>query len=306
MDILSLCWKMVTLFFCMACGFCAAKSGVMDAQSNKKLSALIVNVANPMQIFASALTGTRLLSVGQTLRLAGLIALIYLALIALSLPAVRLLRASDRERGLYRFMFIFSNTGFLGYPVVESLLGSDATFYVTISILFFQLFCWSYGVSLMCGTARFRFQWRVLRQPCVVASLAAFAIYLSGWQPPSLVHQAVKYVGDITSPIAMLIVGCSLAQMKPGQIFGSWRVYVLVLLKMVLTPLLLYFVLRQVLTQELVLCVLTVILCMPIATNTTILSYQYGADETVASSGVFISTLLCTLTIPLMMKLLFG
>ena len=123
MDILSLCRRMVMLFFCMACGFCAAKGGVMDTQSNKKLSALVVNVANPMQILASALTGERLLSTGQTLRLAGLIALIYLALIALSFPAVRLLRVRDAERGLYRFMFIFSNTGFLGYPVVESLLG---------------------------------------------------------------------------------------------------------------------------------------------------------------------------------------
>ena len=84
MDILSLCRRMVMLFFCMACGFCAAKGGVMDTQSNKKLSALVVNVANPMQILASALTGERLLSTGQTLRLAGLIALIYLALIALT------------------------------------------------------------------------------------------------------------------------------------------------------------------------------------------------------------------------------
>lgn len=136
MDILSLCRRMVMLFFCMACGFCAAKGGVMDTQSNKKLSALVVNVANPMQILASALTGERLLSTGQTLRLAGLIALIYLALIALSFPAVRLLRVRDAERGLYRFMFIFSNTGFLGYPVVESLLGSGAAFYVTIFVLF--------------------------------------------------------------------------------------------------------------------------------------------------------------------------
>lgn len=58
MDILSLCRRMVMLFFCMACGFCAAKGGVMDTQSNKKLSALVVNVANPMQILASALTGS--------------------------------------------------------------------------------------------------------------------------------------------------------------------------------------------------------------------------------------------------------
>lgn len=280
MDILSLCRRMVMLFFCMACGFCAAKGGVMDTQSNKKLSALVVNVANPMQILASALTGERLLSTGQTLRLAGLIALIYLVLIALSFPAVRLLRVRDAERGLYRFMFIFSNTGFLGYPVVESLLGS--------------------------GAARFRFQWKVLRQPCVAASLAAFAVYLSGWQPPALLHQTVKYVGDITSPVVMLIVGCSLAQMRFKQIFGSWRIYALSALKLAAVPLLAYAVLRHVLTNEFALCVLTVLLCMPIATNTTILSYQYGADETAASSGVFVSTLLSLLTIPLMMKLLFG
>ena len=45
---------------------------------------------------------------------------------------------------------------------------------------------------------------------------------------------------------------------------------------------------------------------MPVATKTTILSYQYGADESVASTGVFVSTLACMLTIPLMMQLLFG
>lgn len=165
----------------------------------------------PCRSSPPALTGERLALDRADAPAGGLIALIYLALIALSFPAVRLLRVRDAERGLYRFMFIFSNTGFLGYPVVESLLGSGAAFYVTIFVLFFQLFCWSYGASLMRGAARFRFQWKVLRQPCVAASLAAFAVYLSGWQPPALLHQTVKYVGDITSPVAMLIVGCSLA-----------------------------------------------------------------------------------------------
>ena len=151
MDILSLCQRMVMLFFCMACGFCAAK-------------------------------GERLLSIGQTLRLMGLIALLYAALIGLSFPIARLLRVKEREAGLYRFMFIFGNIGFLGYPVVESLLGYQATFYVTLAVLAFQLLCWSYGVSLIEGQARFHFQWKILRQPCVAASLAAVVIYLSGWQ----------------------------------------------------------------------------------------------------------------------------
>ena len=66
MDFTGLCQKMVILFFCMAAGFIAAKAKVMDVQSNKKLSSLVVNVSNPMQIFASALTGEHVLD-GDTL-----------------------------------------------------------------------------------------------------------------------------------------------------------------------------------------------------------------------------------------------
>ena len=54
MDIAALSRKMVLLFFCMLVGFLAAKAKVMDQQTNKKLSSLIVNVTNPLQMLASA------------------------------------------------------------------------------------------------------------------------------------------------------------------------------------------------------------------------------------------------------------
>ena len=54
---------MVILFFCMACRLLPPQRAARwTLQSNKKLSALVVNIANPMQILASALTGERLLS----------------------------------------------------------------------------------------------------------------------------------------------------------------------------------------------------------------------------------------------------
>ena len=72
MDLTGLSQKMAVLFFCIAVGFLAAKARVMDVQSNKKLSSLVVNVANPMQILASALTGEHVLSNRQTLGLTGI------------------------------------------------------------------------------------------------------------------------------------------------------------------------------------------------------------------------------------------
>lgn len=306
MNVLALCQKMAVFFFCILVGFLAAKGGVMDTQSNKKLSALVVNVTNPLQILASALVGGTLMPRAQLLRLCGLVVLMYAALIVLSLPVVRLLRIDPAQSGVYRFMFILGNTGFLGYPVVESLLGEAAGFYVTLFVLVFQLVCWSYGVSLIRGEPRFRFHWNVLLRPCVLAALVSFAIRLTGLQAPALVYQAIDTVGDLTSPLVMMILGCSLAQLRFSQIFGNWRIYVLIVLKMLLVPLLAYFALRPVLHDQTALYVMTVILCMPVASNTTLISYQYGADETVASSGVFVSTLVCLVSVPAMVWLLFG
>ena len=46
-------------------------------------------------------------------------------------------------------------------------------------------------------------------------------------------------------------------------------------------------------------------LCMPSATNTAIISYEYGGDGELASSGVFLTTLLSVVSIPALMYLLF-
>ena len=52
--------------------------------------------------------------------------------------------------------------------------------------------------------------------------------------------------------------------------------------------------------------VAVVTLCMPVATSTTILSYECHADSQTASAGVFLTTLLSVVSVPAMMLLLFG
>ena len=75
----------------------------------------------------------------------------YAVMIALSFLLPKLLRLQAQEAGLYRFMFIFSNVGFLGYPLAQSLFGPSAVFYVSTFVMFFQLICWSYGRNLIGG-----------------------------------------------------------------------------------------------------------------------------------------------------------
>lgn len=306
MDITALFEKMLILFFALAAGYVAAKAGVINETSNKGFSALIANLTNPLQVIASVTAGEVLLSRTDALVLVAVAMCVYAFLIPTSALVPKLLRTSGTDSQVFRFMYIFSNIGFMGYPVISSLFGQGAAFYVTIFVLFFQLFVWSYGVHLISGEQRFRFTWRILLRPCIVSSLLAFLIFFADIRVPPILGQACKFVGDMTSPLAMVVIGCSLAQLPLKSVFGRWQAYVLVVIKMVLIPVAAYFLLRNFLTDPYLLGVTVVILSMPVATNTTIICYQQGADAKLASAGVFLTTLFSVISIPTMMMVLFG
>lgn len=306
MDIQALFEKMVVLFTILFAGFFCGKAGIMDVESNKSLSRLVANLTNPMLVLASVMTDERLLSPAEVLQVTLLAAGCYAFLIASSLLLPRLLHLGPRESGPYRFFYIFSNIGFMGYPLVRAMFGEGAMFHLTIFVLFFQLVCWSYGAQTISGEGRFRLSWRILKTPCVLSALLAYAIYLSGVRVPRIVADVVKTTGEITSPLAMLILGCALSQCSLRDVFGRPKLYLLALIKLIVVPLAAFFVLRTFIKDPLLLSLTTVVLAMPAATNATILTYQNHGDDRLAASGVFLTTLLSVASVPGLMLLLFG
>ena len=305
MDISGLVHQLVLMFFAMGVGFLGGKAGVLGEDENKMLSSLVVNITNPLQIVASVMVGERLLTNGQVLQLTGVNFACYFLLIGLGWLLVRAMRAPEKDARIYVFLLVFSNVGYLGYPLAEALLGASARFCISIFVLGFQIFCWTYGVYLLDGSSKFRLSWDILRRPCVIAALVAYALYFSALRVPAIVGQMVDYVGNLTSPMAMLIIGSALAKLSLRTVFGDWRVYVLCAVKLVAIPLGLWVLLRGVLTHDLMLTTLILARAMPAATNSTILCYRYGRDGSLASGCVFLSTLLSLVTIPLVLTMLY-
>lgn len=303
MNISGLSQQMFLLFGIIMIGYIATKCKKMDSVTNQKLSTLISCVTNPLQVVSSVLQGERPLENSMVLKITGIACCIYVVLIILAKVLPRIFRAKSGQEGVYQFLFIFANVGYMGYPVIEALLGTEYLFCATIFVVTFQLFCWSYGVSLLSGEKKI--SWKAFLRPMIVAALLAYGIYFANIQVPPVCYQLTKTVGSITSPLAMLIIGCSLAQLSLKEVFGKWQMYVLAVLKLLLLPIAGWFVLRLFITDKVLLGVFVVTLAMPSATNATIISYQYGGDEKMASSGVFLTTLFSVATIPFVMWLLF-
>ena len=307
MSIAALLRTMASLFAAIAVGFAAARLGFIDGSFNRQLTKLVIYLVHPLMVLSSVLNKAHLLTNRQVLGLIGIAVVCYAVMIPLSLLAVRLLRIPPADRGTCRFLLIFSNVGFMGYPVVQALFGSDASFYVTIYVSIFQLVVYTYGVHLLSdGAHPFRFQWRFLARPMVLAALAALVIYLTGLRVPETLANVAGYIGNLSTPLSMIVIGCSLASIPMKQVFGNLQLYGLAAWKLILIPLLAFAVAKPFVSHSLLLEIVTVTSAMPAATNATMLSVEYGGNQKLASSGVFVSTILSMITIPTIMWLLFG
>lgn len=314
MNFSALFTQMLVLFGILLIGYYTAKRGVLTRDMNKHLSTLVCMLTNPLQVLASALSGEHPMENAQVLGMTGVALAMFVVLILISFLVPRALRIkSASDAGVYRYLLVFSNLGFMGYPVIEALLGAEYVFYATVFVMVFQLICWSYGVTLISGQ-RMKLSWDILRRPTIITALLAFILYFADIRPlwaacpaaMSILYRVTDSIGDLTSPIAMLIIGASLAEMPLREVFNKWRVYVLAAFKMIVLPVLTWLLLRGVMRDGRLFAALIVMLAMPSATNATIMSYQFGGDEKLASAGVFVTTLLSVATIPLVMYTLFS
>lgn len=295
--------QMLTLFLMLALGWVAGRTGVLSLESDKHLAKLVNCITNPCNILYSALCSQRMLTNGEVFQLLGLYVLLFALLIALAQLVPGLLRVPREQRGQYKFMMIFSNVGYMGIPVVAAIFGQEAVFCVSLFIMVFYVFVYTYGIWLIRG-GEGGFSLRRLLSPMMVSSVAGLVLYLCHARVGGVLESTLDSVRRVTTPCAMMVVGCALSSVPLRQVFSNFRLYLVAVLKLAAVPLLVYLLFRPLLPNRMMLGVLVTIAAMPIASNFTILSAQYDRDQKLASEAVFITTLLSVLTIPILAALL--
>ena len=313
LDIAQIFSQMLILFLLMALGFTAVKTGILTGESSRHLTNLVLYITNPCTILYSVLSGKAMLTIREVLELTVIALVFYIVLIGLSYLVPKLLRVPADQAGAYRFMTVFGNIGFMGFPVVRSIFGQGAVFYAAIFNLFFQLFAYTWGVRQVARDARdTKVSVRTFLQPVIIAALASYIIYLCGAQERiagsavgGLLTRLLGMVDGITSPLCMIITGVGLAQIPLGKVFGNGRLYLLSVGKQLLLPVLAYFALSPFVSNRLMLGICIIMAAMPIGTMASLFCARYDGPVDLAASGIFLSTLLSIPAVPLLMSLFF-
>lgn len=282
-----------------AAGYIAFRTNILSAEGNKSISRLVIYVTLPALILSSVADVPQAITTGDVLLLLGASFFTYALLGAVSFAVPRLLKADKEDYGVYEFMTMFGNVGFIGFPVLTALFGEKAIFLAAIFNIPMNLFCFSIGI-LMVAPKGTKLKATAMLNPTVVASFAALLLYLLPVSLPDVFNEGLSLIGDPTIPLAMMLIGSSLAQIPFREVLNVPRLYLLSFIKLIVCPLLVFFVLQWFIDDSLLLGIAAVLSAMPVATNATMLCIEYNGNELLASRGVFISTLLSLVTIPLL------
>ena len=305
MDIQVILMQMVQLFLMIGLGYFLFKVKILDVELNKRLTTLLLAVTTPALIISSVLSTTEYLPFTDILFVFLVGILVYIVLPILGWILVKIMRIPLPQQGLYIFMTVFSNIGFMGFPVMKAIFGNDAVFYTALFNMLFNLLVFSVGTGIMgYGTGRkMDFNPKDLLSPGVIASLVALVIYMAKIQFPNVISSTITMIGDITTPVAMLIIGSTLANIPLKEVFSELRIYPYTFIKQIIIPVLAYPVLRLFIQDPLILGVTLIMISMPVANSAVLFATEYDGDVSLAAKAVFMTTLLSIVTIPLIVSL---
>lgn len=300
MDIVRIINQMVILFIIMVIGFICNRKEILTQNENKSFSKLVMNVAAPAMIIASVAEGSPFSDKSELFKTIFLFSIINGMFPFLAMLFCKMLRINSPDKQLYKFMIMFPNAGFMGFPVISAIFGEKALIYAAIFILPHNLILFSYGVYLIAGSGKTNFDLKQIINPCVIASAIACILCLIDYKQPYIISETSSILGNLTTPAGMLIIGSSLANVDFKTIFEDMKIFPFILIRLFIFPALIYIISGFLTDNSTARNVASVIAAMPVATNAVIFSNIYGGNIKLSSKGVFLTTLFSVFTIPLL------
>ena len=208
-----------------------------------------------------------------------------------------------KKRNVLQFAMVFSNCGFMGFPVAQSVFGNEGVVYAAIFNMIFNIFVWTYGVMLFNNTSSFKEIIKSLKNPGIVSAVIGLLIMVFSIKIPPIFMNTMKMVGGLTTPISMLIIGSLLSRSQLSKIVKDKSMYYGSLIKLILIPASLYFVSLLFKEHSMVLKTLILMQAMPAGAFTTIFAENFNKNKEYSAFIVSFSSLLSIVTIPIVIKL---
>ena len=298
--------SVLKLFIIISIGFVIRKTGVINEYITKGFSSLLIKVTLPALIFVSMQKDFTPELLRESYIITALSFGVYALYFIIAFITGKFIRANGVDRGVYQFAILFSNVGFMGFPVLGSVYGEDSIFYAAMFNIPFHFFVFTAGVYFVTRGQMEgkKLDFKLMLSPGIVATILGFIFFVSGIKLPPIIYEPAKMTGDITIPLSMITVGSMLTEIHYRELLAGWRVYFISGMRLILLPALVFLFVTLFTDNEMIISVAVVIAAMPVAVNAPLIAQEYGGNSLLASRLVFLSTLLSLMTLPMVLVVL--
>ncbi len=230
--------KNVIIFVLLAVpGFLLVRGKVLKPQESATLSKILTNLGMPALIFANTIS---LNFSGEFLKSMALVVALCVTFHVLAYFVFGWLCHGEKDtRAMMRFCIMFSNSGFIGIPLVSAVFPGNANIlaYVTLANIIMNITMFTLGIYMLTGDKSAINVKKAILSPVLLAFLAGVAVNLSG--AVVAIPEIATYVNHLkglVTPISMIVLGMKLAEVPLTRIFTSGRMYYVSFLRLVIYP----------------------------------------------------------------------
>ncbi|MBQ7796409.1 MAG: AEC family transporter [Lachnospiraceae bacterium] len=280
----------------MCVGYYCNKKNIIDKPTEIKLTDFVLSITMPCMVFNSF---NMKLTV-EFVKEASFCLAISFAICGMGWLLGKFIynRYPNEKKSILQYATLVNNCGFLGLPIISSVLGEEGLVLAAIFIIPNRIFMWTAGISIFSNsTDKKQAFLKVLMNPCMVAVYLGLLQAAVQLPIPEFVQKALTGIGNCTTPISMLLIGSMLTALTLDS-FKDWSTIYYGFIRLALLPII-AMVFMKVLGADDTLTACGVILtAMPAGSTTALLAQKYGADAVYGTKIVLTSVLFSMISIP--------
>lgn len=224
--------------------------------------------------------------------------------------ASKLFKLTGSESTLFAMGGIYTNTVFVGIPIIKMLLGEKAIPIVAIIVIFNALILWTlatisiefFQMGKFSGRSFIKALKNVSKNPIIIGISTGIVVNYIGLPMPKFINQSTKMVSDMTAPLSLIVLGMGLAEYKiRDKLLITTSICIL---KLAALPIVTYIMGKLLGLPTLELQVVVLLSSVSIAINCYMMARQFEVLQEPIASSLLISTALSSITTPLILSIM--
>ena len=209
-------------------------------------------------------------------------------------------KIKDKNAPIVKIACIFSNAAYMGFPLIQALFGTEGLLYASAFLTVYNILLWTVGYAMISGKADFKeVVHSICTTPVIISVVIGIVILVFQIPVHSIIKQPLSYVGNMNTPLSMIITGMIIADSSFSKIVKNKLVLFAILVRMLVIPVVCICLFKLLNIRGEVSNIVLLLQACPCAAITSVFAVQFGYDEDLAAGSVVVTTFLSIVTLPL-------